>query len=302
MRATAATAGCLARGGTGHWCALMNLLEPLAREFSAAAHPDRLHERRACLPADILRRHVAANRNLAPRAGELLSLADTLDGLPSVSANPEVYPFLIAARFAGAALRRCAHRQDPLARGPLGGPGRRADAGIPPVEPRAWRASGGGGTAGARGGLLGDGGGIDPCLLSAAGPVPGSARGGPLPGRALVAARCRPPARRRRRVRPRAALRRAIARRAVPLLLRPGPDDGLRDGALQLQPAPALRGRAVPEPVSRDAARPGGRAGARVLPPAPLALVVAGAARGTARRGRAGRLRPSRAGGGRCPS
>jgi hypothetical protein len=82
----------------------MNLLESIAREFSDAALPERLHEGRARLPADILRRHVAANRNLAARASELRSLADALDRTPAAAANPEVYPFLIAARFAGAGL------------------------------------------------------------------------------------------------------------------------------------------------------------------------------------------------------
>jgi hypothetical protein len=82
----------------------MNLLHDFARQFSEAAHPDRLQALRVRLPADILRRHVAANRNLAPRAAELESLADALERIPEASANPELYPFLIAARFANAAL------------------------------------------------------------------------------------------------------------------------------------------------------------------------------------------------------
>src|SRR5512145_848581 len=82
----------------------MNLLEAIAREFSAEASPDRLHEHRARLPAEMLRRHVAANRDLAPRAADLESLADALERTPAASGNPEVYPFLIAARFAGAPL------------------------------------------------------------------------------------------------------------------------------------------------------------------------------------------------------
>ena len=84
--------------------ARMNLLDPIARDFSEAARPDLLQRQRESLPGDILRRHVAANRNLAARAGELGSLADALDRTPAASANPEVYPFLIAARFAGAGL------------------------------------------------------------------------------------------------------------------------------------------------------------------------------------------------------
>lgn len=82
----------------------MNLLEQVAREFSDAARPGRLQDERVRLPADILRRHVAANRNLAARASDLESLADALDRSPAAAANPEVYPFLIASRFAGAAL------------------------------------------------------------------------------------------------------------------------------------------------------------------------------------------------------
>ncbi|HET9316914.1 MAG TPA: hypothetical protein VFQ51_15080 [Vicinamibacteria bacterium] len=80
----------------------MNLLDAMADEFSEAARPDRLHEGRARLPASLLRRHVAANRNLAARADELESLADELER-PPAAANPELYPFLIAARFAPAA-------------------------------------------------------------------------------------------------------------------------------------------------------------------------------------------------------
>jgi hypothetical protein len=79
----------------------MNLLETVAREFSEAAHPDRLHERRMRLPADMLRRHVAANRNLAARAKAFGSLADELEAAPAASANPEIYPFLVASRFVG---------------------------------------------------------------------------------------------------------------------------------------------------------------------------------------------------------
>ncbi len=82
----------------------MNLLESIAREFSDAARPERLHQERARLPADILRRHVAANRHLAPRAAEFEALADAVDRTPDASANPELYPFLVAARFASAAL------------------------------------------------------------------------------------------------------------------------------------------------------------------------------------------------------
>jgi hypothetical protein len=82
----------------------MNLLDRIAREFSAAAGPDRLHNDRVRLPADILRRHVAANRNLAARAEELDRLADEIERTPAAGANPEVYPFLVAARFASAAL------------------------------------------------------------------------------------------------------------------------------------------------------------------------------------------------------
>ncbi len=79
----------------------MNLLDTVAREFSDAAHPDRLHEGRTRLPAEILRRHVAANRNLAPRATALEALAGALEATPAASANPEIYPFLIASRFVG---------------------------------------------------------------------------------------------------------------------------------------------------------------------------------------------------------
>jgi len=79
----------------------MNLLDDIARAFSDAARPERLHEQRAGLPADILRRHVAANRNLAGRASDLEALAGAFT--PAASANPEIYPFLIATRFASAA-------------------------------------------------------------------------------------------------------------------------------------------------------------------------------------------------------
>src|SRR5262245_5620937 len=82
----------------------MNLLDPLGRDFSEEARPDRLHAHRARLPADILRRHAAANAHLAPRAEELAALADAIDGAPGAAANPELYPFLVAARFANAAL------------------------------------------------------------------------------------------------------------------------------------------------------------------------------------------------------
>lgn len=82
----------------------MNLLDTVAREFSDAARPDRLHAQRRGLPADMLRRHVAANRGLAGRADELEALAGALESTPAAAANPELYPFLVAARFAGAAL------------------------------------------------------------------------------------------------------------------------------------------------------------------------------------------------------
>lgn len=82
----------------------MNLLDSIAREFSDAARPERLHEGRTRLPAAILRRHAAANRNLAARGSELVSLAEALERAPGSAANPELYPFLIAARFAPAAL------------------------------------------------------------------------------------------------------------------------------------------------------------------------------------------------------
>jgi hypothetical protein len=82
----------------------MNLLEPLARDFSAAARPDRLHAERERLGADILRRHVAANRHLAPRAEELEGLAAAIDASPEAARNPELFPFLIAARFVNADL------------------------------------------------------------------------------------------------------------------------------------------------------------------------------------------------------
>jgi hypothetical protein len=83
----------------------MNLLDAVARDFSEAARPDRLHEERAPLPAAILRRHLAANRNLAAHAGPFESLADALDRTPAAAANPELYPFLLAARFAPATQR-----------------------------------------------------------------------------------------------------------------------------------------------------------------------------------------------------
>jgi hypothetical protein len=82
----------------------MNLLDAVAAGFSPAADPERLQGRRPRLPAAILRRYAAANHNLAGRAADLEALADALDCTPAAAANPEIYPFLIASRFASAAL------------------------------------------------------------------------------------------------------------------------------------------------------------------------------------------------------
>ena len=53
---------------------------------------------------ELLRRHVAANRHLAPRAAELEGLAEAIDQSETAAANPELYPFLVAARFANGSL------------------------------------------------------------------------------------------------------------------------------------------------------------------------------------------------------